>query len=509
MIVVCVILIALTAGLVVSAGNSSVSAEEQAAVAERDRLAADRRALELGTLRVVTFRMLDGIGVDGDRTDRLSSAADDVRSTTADITTLARGEGTAAKEARALLAGSAVDALENPLDADLNELFAVAEDSARWGGASEVVETRHDAIQQLSFVSALPFHALIEGAAADVSVNERVVAPAVAPFVDTMIGVVRTEGGWFGTDPSAPLDDSVWIEIDGARELLPTATMSLNELVASSEIVVYDAWVRELRDGDTAPPFELVDMLAEADELQLELQTVIDELLADDEAARVREFVDRDADRRLLLAAALVTGTFAAAGLVLGSIRISRASRVARERSALAMRDALTGVGNRHELEAKTSFFTQNPRHSFHLVAMIDLDRFKMTNDVHGHAAGDAVLIEVATRLQQIVTRAEAERPGTKGSVTRLGGDEFLLTIHSAERLDADGIDVALDAIRTSSLEHHGEQIMLGFSVGIVVAEGPNELSDLMGAADLAVYDDKASRSQGPSRSTSNHAMPQ
>ena len=98
----------------------------------------------------------------------------------------------------------------NPLEGDPSVLFDIAEDYSRWSGALDVVTTRRAAIQQLSFVSALPLHVLMEGIAADVSVNDRAVDPSMVTHIDSMIDVVRTEGGWFGADPTSPLADSIW-----------------------------------------------------------------------------------------------------------------------------------------------------------------------------------------------------------------------------------------------------------------------------------------------------------
>ncbi|WP_320067669.1 GGDEF domain-containing protein [Micromonospora sp. RTGN7] len=74
----------------------------------------------------------------------------------------------------------------------------------------------------------------------------------------------------------------------------------------------------------------------------------------------------------------------------------------------LALTDPLTGALNRHGLVEHWP--TVNPRTS---LGVIDLDRFKKVNDVHGHAAGDAVLRQVAQQL------------ATHGTVARLGGDEL------------------------------------------------------------------------------------
>lgn len=471
-----------------------MSSQELAMTAESGQLLSARRALELATLEVVAVRMLDGVGVAGDRSDRLASAAADVRAATAEITGLARGSGPAADEARRLLGDADIAALDDPTEGDLDSLFDVAEDYARWSGTPDVVRTQRDAIQQLSFVSTLPLHVLIEGIAADTSVNDRRIDPSVAAFLARATETVRTEGGWFGSDPASPLTDSVWIEIDEAREMLPEAAARLTELVASSDMVRYDAWMRELRSGDDAPPFELAAMLAEADSLRAQLEAVIDQLVAEDDATRLSSVRTRESERDGLLGAAVVTGGLALAAFFAGSLVVSRATGASRERAWLALRDPLTGIGNRRELDERTSVLTMDPRFDRHLVCMIDLDSFKMVNDLHGHGAGDAILVEVAARLQQIASRVERGWPGVATSVVRLGGDEFLLTVHAPDALDGEFVLAELDAVRLDTIEYDDQSIDLGFSVGIVEVSGRNDLADLLSAADLAVYADKADR---------------
>ena len=97
---------------------------------------------------------------------------------------------------------------------------------------------------------------------------------------------------------------------------------------------------------------------------------------------------------------------------------------VERERSAwLAAHDSLTSLATRRdferELDTLLSHGSAGRRPSGLL--MVDLDRFKDVNDTHGHAAGDAVLREVGTRLMGAVRRTDL--------VARVGGDEFAIIV--------------------------------------------------------------------------------
>lgn len=473
---------------------SSGDGIDQERLADEGQLLEARRALELSTLSIVATRMLDDIGMEGDRSDRLSLAAADVRAATAAIAELAEGEGSVAAEAQVLLDDVDIDALEDPIEGSLEELFYVAEESARFAGTIGVVTTQQAAIHQLSFVAAVPLHIVIEGIAADVSVNERPFSEENAEHFEYLIDVVRTDGGWLGPDADAPLDNSVWITIDEARQMLPAETALLSNTVATNSLVTYDAWMRGLADGFDAPPMDLLVASDLADGLQAELSGVIDGALATAEAERDSVIAAQESESRTLLIFVIVAGALALVALIAGVLGIARAARTARERAALALLDALTGIGNRHELEERTRVLAADPRFDHHLVAMIDLDRFKMVNDVHGHAAGDAILVEVASALQRMSLEWSDDEPAVETSVVRLGGDEFLMTLHGPRPFEAEAVRAQLDALRSEWLDYSGERIALGFSVGIVQVEGPNDLADLMGAADLAVYDDKAAR---------------
>src|SRR3954452_8509063 len=81
-----------------------------------------------------------------------------------------------------------------------------------------------------------------------------------------------------------------------------------------------------------------------------------------------------------------------------------------------ATTDFLTGLPNRRAFVAALEAATSEPAEAFAL-AILDLDRFKAVNDTFGHAIGDDLLKEVATRLVKAV--------GSRGVVARLGGDEF------------------------------------------------------------------------------------
>ena len=489
-------LAALGVALVSMASTDAMRGVEQDLAAQTAELNRARRTLEGAAQEIVIVRMLDGASFDGDRSARLESADTRFAEAAVTIEALAAGGGSVAAEASVLLDDLDAEVLDDPVSADLDAVFTIAEDTARWAANDEEVSSQEDAIHQLSYVASLPLHVMIEGIAADIAVDDRAVDASIADFVEQVIGVVRTEGGWYGPDASSPLSESKWIDIAEASDRLPAATRLLGEMTAASSLVAYDAWMRGLGNGDTPPPVSVLVALAEADRLTAELTTVIDELVAQERVDQDEAWSAQKSKRTLLLGAAAIALILAVAVGVLAARTVSRSRRSNRDRAELALRDALTGAGSRHELDERTRALTRSPRFDHHLVLMVDLDRFKMVNDAYGHAAGDAVLVEIATRLKHTAAGIEVGRPDAETSVIRLGGDEFLLTAHGTSAFDIDAIAAELDGVRRASLPYRGERIELAFSFGICHRAGRHELDDLMAEADLAAYDDKAARSR-------------
>ncbi|MFT7598788.1 MAG: GGDEF domain-containing protein [Acidimicrobiales bacterium] len=108
--------------------------------------------------------------------------------------------------------------------------------------------------------------------------------------------------------------------------------------------------------------------------------------------------------------------------------------------------DPLTGAGNRHLLQTRTTELLATQRLTDHAVVMIDMDRFKITNDTYGHAAGDRLLQELSHGLRRIADSALASEP----TVIHLGGDEFALTLHHHQLIN-EGILAAAKELRPDS----------------------------------------------------------
>ena len=490
-IVVAVALVALTLLLVNAAvGNGSAKARSDRQLAELDLLET-RVRLEAAALDVVALRMLDHAGVPGDRRAQLAAAASEVITSRGDLADLVDADGPFAEQAAELLDESDYELIDAPESIDLSELFDFAEDGVRYAAVVPDATAELEALHQLEFIGVLSTHVLIEAIAADVSVNDIGIDADGSEFFEQMIDVVREEGGWFGLDTNRPLNDSIWIEIDVAQEVMPEDLARLNEIVSQSQLLEHDAWMRELGDGNSQPELTLVDVVALADELDAELDAELDEISERQRAELAAAASAAASSRSRFLVFAAIAGTLTVAAF---AFAIANAQRNARDVRRQAEMDALTGVGNRHHFDAHTRRLATDPAFSHHVVAMIDLDTFKLVNDGFGHFAGDALLMHVAERLAEVAAKIEAKYARANTTVVRLGGDEFLLSAHSRWTVDVAQLRRDLDAIRSSSIVFEGESIELRFSVGIVDVKGPHDIEETLAAADLALFEEKSRR---------------
>ena len=128
-----------------------------------------------------------------------------------------------------------------------------------------------------------------------------------------------------------------------------------------------------------------------------------------------------------------------------------------------ALRDSLTGLANRRllfdRLEKASARLARRP--GMAALLFIDLDRFKRVNDTHGHVVGDALLMESADRLREVVRDED--------SVARIGGDEFVIL--------AEGLDDADDARALAA------RVVMAFDERFDFVVGPLEVTTSIGIA--------------------------
>lgn len=173
---------------------------------------------------------------------------------------------------------------------------------------------------------------------------------------------------------------------------------------------------------------------------------------------------------------------------VLAAVAIERAG----DEALLAFQathDPLTGVSNRSAMLDRLELALARSQRSDRALAVLfcDLDRFKEVNDLYGHDQGDALLVEVAKRIQKTL------RPSD--TVARFGGDEFVVLCE-----DVDGPEQALqlaqrvsDAVDHRTVPVEGAEVTVTVSIGIALATDKLDNPEaLLRDADMAMYRAKA-----------------
>ncbi len=163
---------------------------------------------------------------------------------------------------------------------------------------------------------------------------------------------------------------------------------------------------------------------------------------------------------------------------------LSEREEFRRRLSHEATHDSLTGLPNRNASMRQLSASLARATRSTSSIALlfIDLDAFKPVNDVHGHQAGDIVLIEIARRLSHALREGD--------HVGRLGGDEFLVIAEPIQS-SKEAIELGrriLNAL-AGPIEIGESVVSVGACIGIALANDDRLTPDeLLRDADLAVY---------------------
>jgi diguanylate cyclase (GGDEF)-like protein len=172
--------------------------------------------------------------------------------------------------------------------------------------------------------------------------------------------------------------------------------------------------------------------------------------------------------------------------LVTQAVDITDRLREQAELERLALTDTLTGLANRTLLTDRLDQALARLQRTGGACAMLllDVDRFKLVNDSLGHQVGDALLVEMAGRIEA-VTRADS-------TVARLGGDEFVVLAEGLREVDEVHAIAArlLETLRRPySLGPSADSLVATVSLGISVATSPERSHvDLYREADLALY---------------------
>jgi diguanylate cyclase (GGDEF)-like protein/PAS domain S-box-containing protein len=158
------------------------------------------------------------------------------------------------------------------------------------------------------------------------------------------------------------------------------------------------------------------------------------------------------------------------------------AERAQRDLAYQAAHDGLTDLMNRIEFERVVAERLDRRRSDglAMTVLFLDLDRFKLVNDSLGHAVGDALLVQVAHRIQRVV--------GRRGFAARLGGDEFVVLV---EDLSQDAVQALcaelMEALR-EPVPLDGYTVNTTVSIGLASAQDAESTPVLLRNADVALY---------------------
>jgi diguanylate cyclase (GGDEF)-like protein len=166
---------------------------------------------------------------------------------------------------------------------------------------------------------------------------------------------------------------------------------------------------------------------------------------------------------------------------------LAELSRLKEQLRYQAYHDPLTGLPNRTLFLEKVVDRIGHPSDKMPVVLFLDLDDFKVVNDTLGHAAGDRLLSDVASRLRTVLRSDDV--------AARLGGDEFAVLLDDDTGLsESEAVAHRIIESMRASFSVDGHETTVGASIGIAAARlGTEEADELLRNADVAMYTAKAS----------------
>jgi diguanylate cyclase (GGDEF)-like protein len=152
----------------------------------------------------------------------------------------------------------------------------------------------------------------------------------------------------------------------------------------------------------------------------------------------------------------------------------------------LASHDALTGLPNRRTITERLADAVDQAAGGGGVAVMfIDVDRFKVINDLYGHEVGDRVLREVAERIRSAL--------GDDDEVGRLGGDEFVVVVHDATADRVARVAASISDAVGPTVDVGHRTLPLTVSLGVAIAHREHVATELLDRADAAMYRAKRS----------------
>jgi diguanylate cyclase (GGDEF)-like protein/PAS domain S-box-containing protein len=151
----------------------------------------------------------------------------------------------------------------------------------------------------------------------------------------------------------------------------------------------------------------------------------------------------------------------------------------------MAFFDQLTGLPNRRMMEDRLAQMLALAKREQRKLSLlfVDLDRFKAVNDQHGHAAGDWLLTQVASRMGSVLRASD--------TASRIGGDEFVILLPDAQNTD-DAVLVAEKircVLEQPFVMDNGVELDISSSIGVVMyPDQADNVRDLLHFGDEAMY---------------------
>jgi diguanylate cyclase (GGDEF)-like protein/PAS domain S-box-containing protein len=180
-------------------------------------------------------------------------------------------------------------------------------------------------------------------------------------------------------------------------------------------------------------------------------------------------------------------------GVVLVFHDVSEQRRLSGEMTYRATHDALTGLVNRAEFEARMQRTLRHAQEndSHHALMYIDLDQFKLVNDACGHAIGDQLL--------QQVSKLFADAVRSRDTLARLGGDEFAIILENCDMEQAAKVSQKIcDRMDDFRFVHDDRRFRIGTSIGLVPVDRRwSSTAAIQQAADTSCY---AAKEEGRNR---------
>jgi diguanylate cyclase (GGDEF)-like protein len=199
------------------------------------------------------------------------------------------------------------------------------------------------------------------------------------------------------------------------------------------------------------------------------------------EELEIRDSVTEEEGSRQFLVKATLAGD-----MIEGSLQdITQRSRATARLRFLAENDPLTGVMNRHGIEETFAAAMHGLAKGQPLaLAYLDLDRFKLINDLFGHVAGDEVLKQVCDRVREMIADGH--------NIGRVGGDEFVIVFRNTPIRTATAICRGIvDWIGASPYQIGDKAFQVRGSIGLIEVAAGTNVKDAMSAADRACREAK------------------